>query len=155
MCIILDSNILNEILGSNRTPAAEAVWQWINGINKKRIKVVIGGKLRCELDRYSAAKNWLILLSRRGNVLSFSDQDVGSKEKEVKSWELKSDDPHVIALALVSKARLLYSNDLNLHGDFKNTTFINNPKGKVFSTHRSASYDRDKRELLEKCRCRG
>lgn len=67
---------------------------------------------------------------------------------------LESDDPHIGALALMGDIRLLYSDDLNLHSDFKNAAFINEPRGKVFSTHRNASYDRDKRELLEQCQCR-
>ena len=45
-----------------------------------------------------------------------------------------SDDPHVIALAQVSRARLLYSNDGDLQKDFKNKRLIDQPRGKVYST---------------------
>ena len=48
---------------------------------------------------------------------------------------VKSDDPHIIALAQVSGARLLYSNDKSLQQDFKNKDLINNPRGKVYITN--------------------
>ena len=47
-----------------------------------------------------------------------------------------SDDPHVIALAQVSRARPLYSNGRRLRRDFKNPGSID-PRGRVYSTQRS------------------
>ena len=44
-----------------------------------------------------------------------------------------SDDPHVLALAFVSGARLLYTNDPRLQRDFTNPALIR-PRGKVYST---------------------
>ena len=43
-----------------------------------------------------------------------------------------SDDPHIIALARVSGARTLCSNDNNLHTDFKNQRLLSHPRGGVY-----------------------
>ena len=46
--------------------------------------------------------------------------DVDARTEQIQSeGAIRSDDPHVIALAQVSGARLLYSNDGNLQQDFK------------------------------------
>ena len=45
--------------------------------------------------------------------------------------------PHVLALAQVSGARLLYSNDQTLQRDFKNSKLIKNPRGNVYTTLRN------------------
>ena len=60
---------------------------------------------------------------------------VDTRTKELREDQrLKSDDPHVIALAQVSGARLLYTNDEDLQKDFRNKNLINNPAGKIYST---------------------
>ena len=75
-------------------------------------------------------------------------------EKEVSSWNLKSDDPHIIALALVNGARLLYSNDLALQKDFRNAKLVSKPKGKIYTTVKFSEYDKVKKNLLENCICK-
>ena len=47
--------------------------------------------------------------------------------------DLRSDDPHVLALARVSGARLLYTGDTDLIADFKDKKIIDSPRGKVYS----------------------
>ena len=70
--------------------------------------------------------------------------------------ERQSDDPHILALAVVSGARLLYSNDRLLQHDFKNPALINQPRGKVYSTLYNAAFNQAKRRLLRNAPpCRG
>ena len=156
MCIILDNSIGGEVLGSNKLEAGEAVWRWINGIEDegKRLRVVIGGKLTRKLYRNSQIRDWLIRGVRRANVVVYDNKTVDLMEKEVRSWDLKSDDPHIIALALVSGARLLYSNDLALQKDFRNAKFVGKPKGKIYTTVKFFRYGKVKKKLLEDCRCK-
>ena len=45
---------------------------------------------------------------------------------------LRSDDEHVLALALVSGARLLVAHDRHLRRDFGNPSIISDPRGKVY-----------------------
>ncbi|MDE0306934.1 MAG: hypothetical protein OXI87_18940 [Albidovulum sp.] len=52
----------------------------------------------------------------------------------VKSANCESNDQHVLALARISGARLLYTNDQKLMDDFKNTELVSTPKGKVYRT---------------------
>ena len=47
-----------------------------------------------------------------------------------------SNDAHVIALAQVSGARLLYSNDSDLQDDFKDKSLIDSPRGRIYTTER-------------------
>ena len=157
MCIILDNNIGGEVFGRNKSAAGEAVWRWINGIEGegKRLRVVVGGKLTRELNKNRQIKDWLVRSVRRANVMVYDNRTVDLKEGEVQDWDLNSDDPHIIALALVSGARLLYSNDLPLQKDFKNTKIVGKPKGKIYTTVEFPDYDRVKRNLLESCKCRG
>ena len=46
----------------------------------------------------------------------------------------KSNDLHVLALALVSGARLLYTNDTALIDDFGNRDIVARPRGKIYTT---------------------
>ena len=144
------------MFGNNGSDASEAVWRWINGIEGegKRLRVVIGGRLTRELYRNGQIRDWLIRGVRRANVIVYDNKAVDLMEKEVSSWNLKSDDPHVIALALVSGARLLYSNDLALQKDFRNAKLVSRPKGKIYTAVKFFEYDKVKKKLLEDCRCK-
>ena len=67
----------------------------------------------------------------------------------------KSNDEHVIALAQVSGARLLYSGDGDLRKDFKNKELIDHPRGKVYSTEENSRFlPGHKRLLGQKNLCR-
>ena len=64
----------------------------------------------------------------------------------------QSDDPHILALAQIGGARLLYSDDQPLHGDFKNAALLD-PPGAIYSTLRSGTFGPAKRRLLARHRC--
>ena len=69
-----------------------------------------------------------------GTVVQADAEKVRECAREVQTeGGMESDDPHVLGLALVSGARLLYTNDLNLQKDFKNPALIR-PRGKVYTT---------------------
>ena len=46
---------------------------------------------------------------------------------------IRSNDTHVLALAIVSEARLLYSRDKMLREDFTNTHIIGEPDGRLYN----------------------
>ena len=60
----------------------------------------------------------------------------------------RSDDEHVVALALVSGARLLYTNDAALIDDFKNREVVAAPRGKVYTTVKDDRVTKTHRRLL-------
>ena len=64
-----------------------------------------------------------------------TDEDVDARTDELRRRTVcTSNDEHVLALALVSGARLLYTNDEALIADFKNREIVANPRGKVYTT---------------------
>lgn len=125
---------------------AAPVMEWI--VNSDG-RMVIGGKLLRELERKDTARRFLAQLIRAGKAVRHSDLQVDREEQElVKSRRSKSDDPHVIALALVSGARLLYSEDRDLHEDFKNPDLLSRPRGSIYQNPSHAG-------LLQHCRTCG
>ena len=63
----------------------------------------------------------------------------GDEEFLKNSNLLKSNDPHVLALARYTDTRLLYTADSQLIEDFKNSKVINKPRGKVYSNLTNAN----------------
>ncbi len=136
MGAIVDANVADEVFGSNRSEAGRQFFDWIDA--GKGILMVGDGILK-EFGRTSfrkeKIKDWIRQAILAGNVREFKEPEI----KRLKTGLLderrcKSDDPHVLALAQVSGARLLYSNDKNLQRDFKNKKLIDQPRGKVYST---------------------
>ena len=130
MCAILDANVAHEVFSRNQTEAGRAFFRWLN---ERPRRLAVGGKLRRELARNGTAERWLVEGIRAGRVRNARDDDVNRLADELEG-SCRSDDPHVIALARVSGARLLYSNDQALHQDFGDKDLLNRPRGKVFST---------------------
>lgn len=140
MCAIVDANVVNEVFGINRPQAGEEFFGWIDrgsGI------LVVGGKLLEELDRGSPVfRKWRLAARRAGRVRIENRGEVKARTEELQREQTySSDDPHVLALAQVSGARLLYSNDGDLQQDFKDKELIDNPRGKVYTTRTGPEYD--------------
>ena len=114
MCLILDANMFGAFLNSENDDM-KPVRRWMEKSGK--IAYSPAGKLKQELDDYPKARTLFRAYDQRGKLKSFSADDV--KEKEASLGGLRSNDPHVIALAKVSKVRLLVSSDQRLHEDFK------------------------------------
>ena len=80
-------------------------------------------------------------LQRRDKLKLMSVQDVQQKENEL-TGKIKSDDAHIIALAIVAGVKVLVSNDNKLIRDFKEHI----SQGKVYKTE-------SHRHLLTKDTC--
>ena len=77
--------------------------------------------------------------------------EVNAKENKINSEQhLGSDDPHVLALAEVSGARLLYTNDRDLQQDFRDHKIINNPRGNIYTTLVNKDFVRSHKDLLSR-----
>lgn len=72
----------------------------------------------------------------------------GREEALSREGRCLSNDIHVIALAQISGARLLYSNDMALHKDFRNKRLIDKPRGKVYSTNQRKDFTSGHARLL-------
>lgn len=151
MCIIIDANVFHEGF-SGRADAGKKVFEWIAA---KKTVMVIGGKLLKEIAGNSPkAARWIQQGKLAKTVIAVNDSEVDDAEKRLdREGVCKSDDPHVIALAQVSGARLLYSNDRPLHQDFTNRELLNSPRGKVYSTREYSSFRPHHRDMLNKNHC--
>ena len=154
MCAIVDANVVSEVFGSNLPPVGEKFFDWLN---KGSGRLVVGGKLFEELKQSSADfRRWGQEAQLAGKMRIVNESEVDARTKQIQSeGTIRSDDPHVIALAQVSGARLLYSNDGNLQKDFNNKSLIDDPRGKVYSTSGDGSFlPRHDRLLKNKKLCR-
>ena len=146
MCGIVDANVANEVFGDERPPAGEHFFEWLASL---RGQLVVGGRLRRELSRDHRFLQWFGNAVRYGRARSMEDADVEARTDELRRGDMcRSDDEHVLALALVSGARLLYTNDAALIRDFKNREIVGNPVGKIYTTARSNSVTAAHRRLL-------
>ena len=131
MCAIVDANVAGEVFGKNKPPAGREFYDWLN---TGRGQLVAGGKLLEELDK-TTARDWVRQAILSGRTRREDASLIAEKADELTDKGLcKSNDPHVIALAQVSGARLLYSNDADLQSDFKNKALIDNPRGRIYTT---------------------
>ena len=77
---------------------------------------------------------------------------VNAKAEEMKN-KCVSDDSHIIALAQISGARLLYTNESSekkkrLCEDFKNRNLINQPRGKIYTSRKNKRFTSTHKRLL-------
>ena len=146
MCAILDINVVHQVFGPDRPPAGEEFFQWLNS---GKGQLVAGGELLRELDGNRKFKTWRQQAVLSGRVRLCNAAAVNDKTQQLKSENsCRSNDPHIVALAQVSGARLLYSNDEDLQRDFKDKKLIDNPRGKVYSTLRNEHFQNSHRRLL-------
>lgn len=148
MCAIIDANVAGDALGGK----SEAGEKFIESINSGEINVIIGGKLRKEIDN-GTFQRWFRQAVIAGKALEINDDEVLRETERLErdeSSSCKSKDHHIIALARVGNARLLYSKDEDLHKDFRNPKLINKPRGQVYSTMRSEAFTETHRKLLKR-----
>ena len=146
MCAIIDNNCRDQVFGrGDRPEAGKKFYDWL----EKHGKLVVGGKLREELGGSGRFSQWFRQAILSGSVIDIDDDLVNRRTEElITENTCKSDDQHVIALAQISNARLLYSNESNLHDDFKSPELINNPRGKIYSTKEGGDFRDSHRNLL-------
>ncbi len=125
MCAILDANTFHKF----KDPSNEdmkPVWKWLENRNGK---IVYTNTKKFEEEWYRGGMDQIRdQLVRSGNVKLVS-QDIEEKENELKDI-IKSDDPHIIALAVIAEVKVLISDDRKLIQDFKEHV----SQGKVYKT---------------------
>ena len=149
MCAIVDNNVRDQVFGEdNNSPAGRLFLDWLsNGQGK----LVVGGDLLRELDEYGDFNRWLRTALARNNALAVDDAVVDDETQALRQQgRCRSDDEHVIALARVSGARLLFTNDADLQTDFKDRNLISNPRGVIYTTRQRQDVTRTHRGLLRR-----
>ena len=132
MCIIVDANKLGGFLAESPQEEAAPIRRWLDRRTGTGIIIYsTGGKFADELG-YNA-KRKLADDFRAGKARLVPEDRFAKDEAELKaSGELRSDDPHVLALARESGARLLYTGDNKLIADFRDPRIIQKPRGRVY-----------------------
>jgi len=131
MCVIIDASIAPLLFRNPPDKNFLPVSNWLHDPNKDG-RLVYGGRLTQELFRVESTRRYLRALQQAGKAFLIPDRAISAEEAHVIALRLcRSNDPHVIALARISGARTLCSDDEDLHHDFKNLRLIK-PKGYVY-----------------------
>ncbi len=132
MCVIVDNNARSDVFGkpNAQTPAGKYFLDWLDA---GRGVLVVGGELRRELGEYRRFEVWLKTAVKFGRARQIDDTQVDNETADLSSQDIcRSNDEHILALARISGARLLITNDDRLEQDFKDRRIINNPRGKIY-----------------------
>ena len=83
--------------------------------------------------------------------MAVNDDDVDVETDAIRSQGIcRSDDEHVLALARVSGARLLFTNDRDLQEDFRNRQIIAGTRGRIYTTVDYSDVRPTHRDLLNR-----
>jgi predicted nucleic acid-binding protein len=130
MCIIVDTNTFAKVFDPKNAEhqVFKPVFDWII---RGKSKLILGGteyeqkELREKMPKYL---NLLANLARAGKIHRVSSDQVDAETKRLEAHKNKDfDDPHIVALCIVSKTKLLCSQDKRSHKFVKNRSFY--PKG--------------------------
>lgn len=154
MCAIVDVNVCAQMFGEEKSAAGREFFKWVNTGSGR---LVAGGELLKELKSRGDFSVWAREAIQAGRLKILQAEVVEERTDRNREFRspidgsgIKSDDPHVLAVAQVSGARLLFSNDKRLHKDFRNPQLIDGPRGKVYSTLKTRNFTRSHRGLLNR-----
>ena len=135
MCIIIDADRMDRFFAAPLLEEVEPIHKWI-GEKDGIIAYSIYGKLRDELTGIKKAK--FQEMYRNGRAILIDSEKIRLEQQRLAGiGNCKSNDVHILALANVSGARVLYTGDDALMDDFRNREIINNPRGKIYSSARN------------------
>jgi hypothetical protein len=128
MCLIIDPNVVHKLFSKPTADYAPV----IEAIENQKARVVYGGYITVEYRRMGFSKV-LLRLDQQGSTRPVPDDRVNAETSRlIESGVCRSDDPHIVALAIVGKVRLLCSEDNLLATDFTNTQILAKPPGNVY-----------------------
>ncbi len=149
MCAIVDNNVRHEVFGTNntQTPAGKLFLDWLDS---GRGVLVVGGHLRRELGEYRRFQLWLETAVQFGRARQIDDAQVDRETDEMSSQDIRSNDSHILALARISGARLLFTNDRDLQQDFGDSAILQGTRGRIYTTIERSDVRRTHRQLLRR-----
>ncbi len=149
MCAIVDNNVRHEVFGTHdtQTPAGKLFLDWLDS---GRGVLVVGGHLRRELGEYRRFQLWLETAVQFGRARQIDDEQVDRETDEMISQGIRSNDPHILALARISGARLLFTNDRDLQQDFGDSAIVQGTRGRIYTTVERSDVRRTHRQLLRR-----
>lgn len=130
MCVILDTNAIGDVFSD---PAPDRYAPLIRWLFRGDGVVVAGGRVLREITRNERAASRLRELQRTNRCVILRDAAIDAESRRLAGL-VCSNDAHVVALAIVSGARLLVSEDEALRSDFCSARIVTRPRGKVYSS---------------------
>lgn len=162
MCAIVDANSSGEIVASVPLAGAQAFKEWMAtgtcclAVGGRKYKRELGrGFSDPERAKTTTISEWVRAIAQAGRRKTFDDDKIDTLADELRAKRrCRSDDEHILALAIVSGARILYSKDIALHRDFTNPELLNDPPGKVCPRNQTLGktkewLDRNKRLCIQ------
>lgn len=126
MPIIIDANRASDF----KSPAKNRAPEIYKKVSGGGARVVVGGLLLRELTEGGLGA-MLLEWGRAGRLIRATDAAIEASLK--KAIGCKSNDKHVVALAMATGTQLIYTDDILLIQDFKNTTYLS-PKGRIIKS---------------------
>jgi len=129
MCLIVDANVASDFFCA-KAPHYKEVFE---AVLEGRCCVYYGGKLRREYAQMRTVLLRILSLDKAGRAKVLPDNEIDQLTANLTRANVcKSNDAHVIALAMVANSRLLCTNDQFLQDDFTNKDLLAKPRGKVY-----------------------
>lgn len=134
MCLIVDNDVGQTFFSSQRGDPYFPALDWIR---RKDGRLIVGGRLWIREYHGTQRANLVQELAKNGRATIYRASIVDAEEEAVRD-ACKSNDAHIIALARVSGARVLCTQDSELEDDFKDRTLIDSPRGSIYknASHR-------------------
>ena len=127
MCLIVDANVAPTYLAQ-----PSAVIAWLLG-KRGNPKLVAAGKLLEELARNADVRRRLVRLEQAGRLRSEDAEKLRLEERRLHAaGRCTSNDHHILALAIITGARTLATDDNALAADFRNKRIIDQPRGSIY-----------------------
>ena len=144
MCAIVDANVSSQVFGDVPSPAGRHFLDWLTP--GRGGKLILGGKLLEELGVLRKFQLWLQTARESGTAKIFEGEPLRSRIEYLEVRGLcNSNDTHVIALAQLGGARILFTEDLTLRSDFRRIIH-----GEIYDTRNSANVTSTHRRLLRR-----
>ncbi len=127
MCLIVDASAAGEFLAKSGP-----LRNWLLG-KRGNPRLVAAGALREELARLVQVRRFLKVLEQAGRLRSADANRLRQEEDRLHAdTRRRSNDSHVLGLAIVSGARTLATFDNALARDFRNADLISRPRGSIY-----------------------
>jgi predicted nucleic acid-binding protein len=117
MPLVIDANAASA-LAAGECKSSQAILRWA----RTKGEIVSGGKLQQELSR-TALKTLLVQWRAAGRLRILSAQDLDEEEARV-SPLARSNDSHVLAVAIVGAAQVVVTGDNSLKQDLKDVQIV-------------------------------
>ena len=150
MCAIVDTNVGHEVFSpESQSEAGKHFYAWLMRRNGGTM-VSGGGHLR-ELNRNADFKRVFGERLRAGRARQIPDAEVDAEAANLRAARVcRSNDEHILALARLSSARLLFTNDNALQDDFRDRGIVPGTRGRVYTTGQSQRVSGAHRSLLRR-----